>query len=250
MAAQREARRYRTLLYASAVLMLGGLVLTGLYPPRGGLLGHALDEIARGVGAGHAYRLLATGEQHRWSAAGEAWPEGWPKGALAFAAQRPATSEGIVPADPTAPPWRPDDLTRRPCTRPMACGAMSGMGCRTGRLTPLVSQLSWLEIRLAELAALVGLSQAHFARAFKASTGLPPYRWQLECRIRQAQALLSPGDVSREEVAQVSGFAEAVHVGRRFRQIVGIAPATWRRTRRPPPRHCRRRRNLRTQHRA
>jgi hypothetical protein len=29
MAAQREARCYRTLLYASAILMLGGLVLTG-----------------------------------------------------------------------------------------------------------------------------------------------------------------------------------------------------------------------------
>jgi transcriptional regulator GlxA family with amidase domain len=124
------------------------------------------------------------------------------------------------------------------------------MGCRTGRLTPLVSQLSWLEVRLAELAALVGLSQAHFARAFKASTGLPPHGWQLECRIRQAQALLSSGDASREEVAQVTGFAEAVHVGRRFRQIVVIAPATWRRTRRPPPRHCRRRGNPRTQHRA
>ena len=45
-------------------------------------------------------------------------------------------------------------------------------------------------VDLAHLAALVGLSQSHFSRAFKASTGMAPYRWQLDARIRRAQALL------------------------------------------------------------
>ena len=45
-------------------------------------------------------------------------------------------------------------------------------------------------VELAQLADLAGLSQAHFSRAFKASTGMAPYRWQLDARIRRAQALL------------------------------------------------------------
>ena len=45
-------------------------------------------------------------------------------------------------------------------------------------------------VDLALLAALVGLSQSHFSRAFKASTGMAPYHWQLDARMRRAQALL------------------------------------------------------------
>lgn len=37
-------------------------------------------------------------------------------------------------------------------------------------------------VALADLAALVDLSQSHFSRAFKASTGMAPYRWQLATR--------------------------------------------------------------------
>ena len=44
-------------------------------------------------------------------------------------------------------------------------------------------------VELAQLAQLVGLSTSHFSRAFKASTGLAPYQWQLNARIRRAQLL-------------------------------------------------------------
>jgi AraC family transcriptional regulator len=83
-------------------------------------------------------------------------------------------------------------------------------------------------IALAELAALSGLSQWHFSRAFKASTGLAPYRWQLEARIRRAQALLVDTRASLEQIAEATGFADAVHFGKTFRKIVGATPATWR----------------------
>ena len=45
-------------------------------------------------------------------------------------------------------------------------------------------------VRLSALADLTGLSQWHFARAFKAATGLSPHRWQLNARIARAQELL------------------------------------------------------------
>ncbi|WP_437728540.1 helix-turn-helix domain-containing protein [Sorangium sp. So ce861] len=86
-------------------------------------------------------------------------------------------------------------------------------------------------VALAELAALTGLSQGHFARAFKASTGMAPYRWQLERRIGRAQALLLDARSSLEDVAAATGFADAAHLGRMFRKVVGATPGAWRRER-------------------
>jgi AraC-like DNA-binding protein len=86
-------------------------------------------------------------------------------------------------------------------------------------------------IDLAHLANLAGLSQAYFSRAFKASTGMAPYRWQLEARIRRAQTLLIDTPASLDEVAEAAGFADAVHFGRTFRKLTGATPAAWRRDR-------------------
>ena len=86
-------------------------------------------------------------------------------------------------------------------------------------------------VDLAHLAALAGLSQSHFSRAFKASTGMAPYQWQLDARIRRAQALLIDTRASLEHVADATGFADAVHFGRTFRKLTGATPAAWRRDR-------------------
>lgn len=86
-------------------------------------------------------------------------------------------------------------------------------------------------IDLATLAAMVGLSQSHFSRSFKASTGLPPYTWQLHARIRRAQTLLLDTDAPLELVAERTGFGDAVHFGRAFRKLIGAPPSAWRRER-------------------
>lgn len=83
-------------------------------------------------------------------------------------------------------------------------------------------------IELADLARLAGLSQAHFSRAFKASTGMAPYRWQLDARIRRAKVLLIDTNASLDDVAEATGFADAVHFGRTFRKFTGATPAAWR----------------------
>lgn len=83
-------------------------------------------------------------------------------------------------------------------------------------------------VGLAHLAGLVGLSQSHFSRAFKASTGMAPYRWQLDARIRRAQALLIDTHASLDDVAEATGFADAVHFGKTFRKLTRATPAAWR----------------------
>jgi AraC family transcriptional regulator len=85
-------------------------------------------------------------------------------------------------------------------------------------------------VPLSALAEVAGLSQAHFARAFKASTGFAPYQWQLRARVDRARALLLHTDKSLEDVAIASGFADAVHFGRMFRKVTGTSPAAWRRS--------------------
>jgi len=86
-------------------------------------------------------------------------------------------------------------------------------------------------VELATLATLVGLSQSHFSHAFRVSTGVAPYRWQLDARIRRAQRLLLEGRGPLERVAEATGFADAVHFGRTFRRLTGTSPAAWRRDR-------------------
>lgn len=88
-------------------------------------------------------------------------------------------------------------------------------------------------VELADLAELSGLSQSYFSHAFKASTGVSPYRWQLQERVRRAQALLLDTPASLEEVAEATGFADAVHFGRTFRKLLGATPAAWRKDRTP-----------------
>lgn len=98
----------------------------------------------------------------------------------------------------------------------------------------LKDAISYLEARMPSrveldtLADLAGLSQSHYSRAFKASTGLAPYQWQLKARIEHAKDLLLNTNDSLSDIANSTGFADAVHFGRTFRKIIGASPAAWR----------------------
>lgn len=82
-------------------------------------------------------------------------------------------------------------------------------------------------VRLCELAALTGLSEVQFSRAFKETTGTPPHRWLQEIRIRKAQEFLSSRDWPLTEVAAATGFADQAHLTRVFKRVTGLTPAYW-----------------------
>jgi AraC-like DNA-binding protein len=88
------------------------------------------------------------------------------------------------------------------------------------------------DISLGEMAALVGLSQSQFARSFKTSTGVPPYQWFLDARIKRAQELLLHGDESIASIAIQTGFADQSHLTKTFRRVTGATPKNWQRNRR------------------
>jgi AraC family transcriptional regulator len=84
-------------------------------------------------------------------------------------------------------------------------------------------------VRLGDLAAITGLSQSQFGRAFKASTGVAPHRWQLNARIAKAQDLLLSSAMPLSEIALLTGFAEQTHFTRVFKRVVGASPGAWQR---------------------
>ena len=86
-------------------------------------------------------------------------------------------------------------------------------------------------VLLNELAQLTGLSQSHFSRAFKASTGVPPYQWYLQSRIRRAQQLLLDESLSIAEVAAATGFVDQAHFTRVFSRVTHATPGMWKRDR-------------------
>jgi AraC family transcriptional regulator len=81
------------------------------------------------------------------------------------------------------------------------------------------------------MAAVAHLSPYHFARQFKAATGLPPHQYVLARRIERAQQLLRDGDdLSLSEVAAGAGFSDQSHFSRHFKRVVGTTPRQFRRS--------------------
>lgn len=85
------------------------------------------------------------------------------------------------------------------------------------------------DLRLAEIARQCGLSRQYFAKAFKASTGMPPRRWLQRHRIESAKRMLREGSMPVADIAIACGFADQSHFTRVFTAAVGTSPAAWRR---------------------
>jgi AraC family transcriptional regulator len=82
---------------------------------------------------------------------------------------------------------------------------------------------------LAQLAAVVGLNPYHFARQFKAATGLPPHQYVIARRVERAQQLLHAGtNLSLAEVALHAGFSDQSQFSRHFKRLVGVTPGQFR----------------------
>ena len=78
------------------------------------------------------------------------------------------------------------------------------------------------------LARVSGVSEAHFARAFKHAFGVPPHRYLLTRRIERAVAFLRDTDLSITDVAFETGWNSLGTFGRQFREITGESPGALR----------------------
>lgn len=84
-------------------------------------------------------------------------------------------------------------------------------------------------IPVARLAREAGLSPSHFAKIFRARTGVAPRRYVQERRIALAAERLIASDDPIEQVAADFGFANRFHFSRVFASRMGQGPAAYRR---------------------
>ncbi|WP_116952421.1 helix-turn-helix domain-containing protein [Jiangella endophytica] len=86
-----------------------------------------------------------------------------------------------------------------------------------------------------DLAAAATLSPFHFARSFKASTGLAPHEYVTSRRMERAKSLLLSSRLSVPEVAYAVGLTNVSHFRRVFRRHTGLLPSQLRTAGSDPP---------------
>ncbi|MCJ2050060.1 GlxA family transcriptional regulator [Methylobacterium sp. J-070] len=109
-----------------------------------------------------------------------------------------------------------------------------GVSAPTGR-SALQEAQRWVAAHPAEdhgvarLAARTGMSPRHFARLFRAETGLTPAAYVETVRIEAVRRLLESDAVALKQVAGACGFRDADTLRRAFQRQVGTTPAEYRR---------------------
>ncbi len=79
-------------------------------------------------------------------------------------------------------------------------------------------------IALADLANVAHLSEFHFARLFKQTTGLPPHQFVIHQRVERAKRLIGDGRLSLAQIAIEVGFSDQSQLNRHFKRHVGVTP--------------------------
>jgi transcriptional regulator GlxA family with amidase domain len=87
-------------------------------------------------------------------------------------------------------------------------------------------------LRNKELAALAGLSESHFCRAFKESFGESPHRYVQRLRMKRARELLLTTDASLGQIGVDCGLVDQAHFCRLFRRFEAQPPGVFRRVHR------------------
>lgn len=85
------------------------------------------------------------------------------------------------------------------------------------------------EISLAEMAAQVGLSRYHLCRAFRLATGLTPYEWLTQERLREARRQLAETELPITDIALSVGYATPSAFSASFRRAFSVSPSSFRR---------------------
>jgi AraC family transcriptional regulator len=87
-------------------------------------------------------------------------------------------------------------------------------------------------VLVADLCALVQLSEAHFSRVFRRTFGKSPHAFVIGRRIELAAQYMLQTEEPLSDIALRCGFTDQPHLCKHFRQITGYTPAAWRRTNR------------------
>lgn len=86
------------------------------------------------------------------------------------------------------------------------------------------------DLRLADLAAVAGMSASHFSHAFQSAIGDSPYRYVTRRRVEFAQVLLLTGHAPLQSISEQCGFQSRQQFAVMFKRHVGLGPKRFRLT--------------------
>lgn len=113
------------------------------------------------------------------------------------------------------------------------------LAAQTAQREPLRDVQRWItdhpdaDLSVDTLADRARLSPRHFARAFRAETGMTPGRYVDRVRLEHARRLLEDSAGGVEEIARTSGYGTPEAMRRAFVRTLGTPPAEYRRRFRP-----------------
>ncbi|MFI9154944.1 GlxA family transcriptional regulator [Streptomyces sp. NPDC053367] len=113
------------------------------------------------------------------------------------------------------------------------------LAAQTAAREPLRDVQQWItehpadDLSVEALAARARLSPRHFARAFRAETGMSPGRYVDRVRLEHARRLLEDTGDGVEEISRAGGYGTPEAMRRAFLRALGTAPAEYRRRFRP-----------------
>lgn len=81
---------------------------------------------------------------------------------------------------------------------------------------------------VASLATRSGVSRALFAKRFTKLMGRPPLAYLTECRMDEAETLLTDTDLSIAQIGRSVGYADAFGFSAAFKRHKGLSPSTFR----------------------
>jgi AraC family transcriptional regulator len=85
-------------------------------------------------------------------------------------------------------------------------------------------------LELGSISRAAGLSEFHFARLFKAATGVTPFQFVTRTRMERAKQLLRKTRLPIFEIAERVGYQKPSHFTARFRAVSGCGPNAYRKS--------------------
>ncbi|MEM7723933.1 MAG: helix-turn-helix domain-containing protein [Pseudomonadota bacterium] len=90
-------------------------------------------------------------------------------------------------------------------------------------------------VKIQDLANALNMSEAHFSRAFRNTTGRPPGSVFRHLRLAKARQLIETTDYGMIDIAETVGYSDPSFFAKAFRENYGVAPNRWRQGRRARP---------------
>lgn len=95
----------------------------------------------------------------------------------------------------------------------------------------VIEEFPWTQaVPFREAAALAGVHETHFSRAFRRHVSMTANEYRTRARIRIASKLLLTTTAPLARVALSAGFSDQSHLTRVFSRTLGLSPAGYRRT--------------------